>query len=79
MNLLHEMYRVNLAMLTDLYQLTMAQGYWKLGKANEQAVFHLHFRKAPFAGGYAITAGLEYVMDYLTCGSLQTTAPTWPA
>lgn len=66
MNELQDMYRVNMALLTDLYQLTMAQGYWKLGKADEEAVFHLYFRKAPFAGGYTIAAGLGYVMDYLS-------------
>ena len=59
------LYRHSLALLTDLYQLTMAYGYWKLGKAEQRSVFHLFFRKAPFAGGYAITAGLQAVMDYL--------------
>ena len=47
-----------LALLTDLYQLTMAYGYWKLGKAEQRAAFHLYFRRPPFAGGYAVTAGL---------------------
>jgi nicotinate phosphoribosyltransferase len=59
---------VSLALLTDLYQLTMAYGYWKLGRAEREAVFHLFFRKAPFAGGYAVAAGLgpaiEYVRDF---------------
>ena len=59
------LYRHSLALLTDLYQLTMAYGYWKLGKAEQRSVFHLFFRKAPFTGGYAITAGLQAVMDYL--------------
>ena len=45
-------------LLTDLYQLTMAAGYWRSGKAEQEAVFHLFFRKLPFAGGYAIAAGL---------------------
>lgn len=52
-------------LLTDLYQLTMAAGYWKSGKAEQQAVFHLFFRKLPFAGGYAITAGLGDVVEWL--------------
>ena len=47
------------ALLTDLYQLTMAQGYWKSGLAEREAVFHLFFRRLPFSGGYAIAAGLE--------------------
>ncbi len=56
----------SLALLTDLYQLTMAHGYWKLGRAEDEAVFHLFFRRAPFKGGYAIAAGLEPALDYLT-------------
>jgi nicotinate phosphoribosyltransferase len=46
-------------LLTDLYQLTMAQGYWLHGRADEQAVFHLAFRKHPFGGAHAIACGLE--------------------
>ncbi len=53
------------ALLTDLYQLTMAYGYWKSGRAEHEAVFHLHFRKTPFGGGYAIACGLEQVIDWL--------------
>ena len=41
-------YNDSMALLTDLYQLTMAYGYWKLGRAEEQAVFNLFFRKHPF-------------------------------
>jgi nicotinate phosphoribosyltransferase len=55
----------SLALLTDLYQLTMAYGYWKSGKVDEDAVFHLFFRENPFEGGYAIAAGLEHAVDYL--------------
>jgi nicotinate phosphoribosyltransferase len=54
-----------LTLLTDLYQLTMAYGYWKSGRAEDEAVFHLHFRKPPFGGGYAIAAGLEPVVAWL--------------
>ena len=53
------------ALLTDLYQLTMAYGYWKSGRADREAVFHLFFRKAPFRSGFAIAAGLEPVIDFL--------------
>jgi nicotinate phosphoribosyltransferase len=51
------------ALFTDFYELTMAQGYWKLGRESEQgepeAVFDVFFRHNPFAGGYSIFAGLE--------------------
>ncbi len=53
------------ALLTDLYELTMAYGYWKSGKTDEEAVFHLLFRESPFDGGYAIAAGLEEAVQYL--------------
>jgi nicotinate phosphoribosyltransferase len=53
------------ALLTDLYQLTMAYGYWKTGRVDQEAVFHLFFRKAPFSGGYAVACGLAPVLDYL--------------
>ena len=40
-------------LLTDLYQLTMAQGYWETGQGATQACFHAYFRDYPFRGGYA--------------------------
>lgn len=52
-------------LLTDLYQLTMAAGYWKCGKAEQEAVFHLFFRRLPFGGGYALAAGLGDVVEWL--------------
>lgn len=55
----------SISLLTDLYQLTMAYGYWKAGRAEEEAVFHLFFRKNPFKGGYAIAAGLEAAVEFL--------------
>ncbi len=63
--LLASLYRRNLAMLTDLYEITMAYGYWKLGRQDEQAVFHLFFRKPPF-GAYTIAAGLEQAIEWLS-------------
>ena len=53
------------ALLTDLYQLTMAYGYWKTGKADQEAVFHLLFRKQPFGGGFTLACGLSDCIDYL--------------
>lgn len=51
--------------LTDLYQLTMSYGYWKNNLHNQETVFHLFFRKAPFGQRYAIAAGLAEVVDFL--------------
>ena len=53
------------ALLTDLYELTMAQGYWATGRVEEQSVFSLFFRNEPFGGGFALVAGLEAALDYL--------------
>ena len=53
------------AMLTDLYQITMAQGYYASGKATAEAAFHLSFRENPFDGGYAIAAGLAQAIDFV--------------
>jgi nicotinate phosphoribosyltransferase len=53
------------ALLTDLYQLTMACGYWQSGIAEREAVFHLHFRKNPFQGGFAVACGLRAAIDWL--------------
>lgn len=62
---LAEIYRPSLSLLTDLYQVTMAYGYWKSGKANQEAVFHLFFRKNPFQGGYTVAAGINTALDFL--------------
>ncbi len=55
----------SLALLTDLYQLTMACGYWKSGRAELEAVFHLTYRSNPFGGGYAIAGGLATAAAWL--------------
>lgn len=52
-------------LLTDLYQFTMAYGYWQLGMHEQQANFHLFFRKNPFQGHYALSCGLGSVIEYL--------------
>lgn len=62
---LSNLYRDSLSLLTDLYQLTMAYGYWKSGTSNKETVFNLFFRKRPFQNGYAIAVGLTYVLDYI--------------
>jgi nicotinate phosphoribosyltransferase len=53
------------ALLTDLYQLTMAHGYFRAQRTEDEAVFHLFFRTLPFRGGYAIAAGLESVLELI--------------
>ena len=58
-------YREPLGLLTDLYQLTMAYGYWKQRTHDREAVFHLYFRKIPFGGGYTVACGLSAALDYL--------------
>ncbi len=60
-----KIYKDSLALLTDMYQLTMSYGYWKTGLDRKEAVFHLFFRRAPFHGGFTVVAGLEAVVDYL--------------
>ncbi len=52
-------------LLTDLYQLTMAYGYWKLNMHDREAVFQLIFRRNPFRGNYAVACGLADVVDFL--------------
>ena len=55
--------KLNDPLLTDLYQLTMAQGYWECGKADTQACFHMFFRDYPFNGGYAVACGMAQLAD----------------
>jgi nicotinate phosphoribosyltransferase len=57
--------RVSPVLLTDLYQLTMAYGYWKEGMRDKEAVFHLTFRQQPFGSGYTIACGLEDAIEYI--------------
>jgi nicotinate phosphoribosyltransferase len=53
------------ALLMDLYELTMACGYWKSGTASKEAVFHLFFRRAPFGSGFTLACGLRAACDWL--------------
>jgi nicotinate phosphoribosyltransferase len=65
MNVLATIYRPSLGLLTDLYELTMAYGYWKTGRQDDEAVFHMFFRQNPFDGGFAVAAGLATAMEYV--------------
>jgi nicotinate phosphoribosyltransferase len=58
-------YPVPPATMTDLYELTMAAGYWKLGRTDERAIFTLSFRQAPFGGGFTVAAGLEGIVAFI--------------
>lgn len=56
----------NLTMLTDFYEITMANGYFQSGSIEEDiAYFDMFFRNVPDGGGYAIMAGVEQVIEYL--------------
>lgn len=54
----------NLTLLTDLYELTMMQGYFN-EKSNDTVIFDAFYRKNPSGSGYAITAGLMQIIDYV--------------
>ena len=58
-------YGQSLSLLTDLYELTMASGYWKSDLAEREAVFHLYFRKNPFQGGYVVAGGLGPAVEFV--------------
>lgn len=53
------------ALLTDLYQLTMAQGYWACDKLDEEACFHMFFRETPFKGGFAVACGTSQLAEMI--------------
>ncbi|MCP4443381.1 MAG: nicotinate phosphoribosyltransferase [Aureispira sp.] len=65
MNTLSQRYQTSLSLLTDLYQITMAYGYWKSGRQDDEAVFHWFYRKNPFKGDFAIACGLQDAVEYL--------------
>ena len=54
----------NLTLLTDLYELTMMQGYFN-EQSNDTVIFDAFYRKNPSGSGYAIAAGLEQIIDYV--------------
>ena len=58
------MHRQNLTLLTDLYEITMLQGYFKTGK-QDVVIFDAFYRSNPCGGGYAICAGLKQIIDYI--------------
>ncbi|MCR4655115.1 MAG: nicotinate phosphoribosyltransferase [Lachnospiraceae bacterium] len=57
--------RQNLTLMTDLYELTMMQGYFRNKAQNKKVIFDLFYRNNPCQGGYSICAGLEQVIKYI--------------
>lgn len=55
----------NLSMIMDLYELTMANGYFNDGDMETQVAFDVFYRKNPYGGGFAIFAGLEQIIEYI--------------
>ena len=55
----------NLTMLTDFYEITMANGYLESGMAEDIAYFDMFFREIPENGGFAILGGIDEVISYL--------------
>ena len=55
----------NLTLLTDLYELTMMQGYFHEKDANETVIFDAFYRSNPDGNGFAVCAGLEQVIEYI--------------
>ena len=55
----------NYTMLCDYYELTMGNGYYRLGRQDEITYFDVFFRTVPDGGGYAIFAGLEQLIEYV--------------
>lgn len=53
----------DVALNTDLYELTMAQGFWESGLADAEGCFNVFFRDAPFGGGYAVACGMGQIAD----------------
>ena len=58
--------RTNMSMLTDFYELTMGKGYLDGGNAEQIVYFDVFFRDVPEHGGYAIMAGVEQMIDYIS-------------
>ncbi len=56
---------INLTMLFDFYEMTMANGYFLHGQGDRMTYYDLFFRRVPDGGGFAIAAGLEQIIDYI--------------
>ena len=63
--MIENLYAPSLSLLTDLYQLSMAHGYYKHNKHEDEAIFHLFFRKNPFKGNFTVACGLRAVINFI--------------
>lgn len=55
----------SISLLTDLYQLTMAYGYWKVNMQDKESVFHMYYRTVPFNGRFCIACGLDDLIAFI--------------
>ena len=55
----------NISMVMDLYEMTMANGYFRCGDINKRVAFDVFYRRNPDGGGFAIFAGLEQIIEYV--------------
>ncbi|MEM9835259.1 MAG: nicotinate phosphoribosyltransferase [Bacteroidota bacterium] len=62
---LSTVYQPKFGLLTDLYQLTMAYGYYRRGLHQRRSIFHLFYRKPPFGGDFALATGLPLAVDLI--------------
>ena len=53
----------NMTLLTDLYEITMAQSYWSQGKIDTDACFYSFYRDNPFGGGYGVFCGANQIAE----------------
>lgn len=65
MSVIRQLYGHAPALLTDLYQLTMAYAHWFNGTGEREAVFHLFYRQAPFDNRFALACGLDAVIEFI--------------
>lgn len=61
----HSSNRASAALVTDLYELTMAYGYWRHGMADREAAFSITFRENPFGGGFTVACGLKPAVEFV--------------
>jgi nicotinate phosphoribosyltransferase len=55
----------SISLLTDLYQLTMAYGYWNVNMQDKESVFHMYYRTVPFNGRFSIACGLDDLIEFV--------------